>query len=116
LPYLAYVLANAQTGTLISRHGAVPVRVPEPARFAIHKLLVSRLRTNTLVKSQKDVRQASVLLAMLGEHRTGDIEDACAALPRSARALVRRTLPEVEALMRGAHEAGFEELQTNLAS
>ncbi|CAB3781920.1 hypothetical protein LMG28614_01320 [Paraburkholderia ultramafica] len=116
LPYLAYVLANAQTGTLISRHGAVPVRVPEPSRFAIHKLLVSRLRTNTLVKSQKDVRQASVLLAMLGEHRSGDIEDACAALPRSARVLVRRTLPEVEALMRDAHEAGFEELQTSLAS
>ncbi|WMY06704.1 GSU2403 family nucleotidyltransferase fold protein [Paraburkholderia phenoliruptrix] len=115
LPYLAYLLGKAQTGTLISRHGAVPVRVPEPARFAIHKLLVSRLRTNTLVKSQKDVRQASVLLAMLGEHRTGDIEDACAELPRSARALVRRALPEVEALMREAHEAGLAELESGLA-
>ncbi|WP_234475663.1 GSU2403 family nucleotidyltransferase fold protein [Paraburkholderia nemoris] len=115
LPYLAYLLGRSQAGTLVSRHGAVPVRVPDAARFAIHKLLVSRLRTNTLVKSQKDVRQASVLLAMLGEHRTGDIEDACAELPRSARALVRRTLPEVEALMRDAHEAALEELATSLS-
>ncbi|HZZ04283.1 GSU2403 family nucleotidyltransferase fold protein [Paraburkholderia sp.] len=30
-----------------SIHGVVPVRVPDAARFAIHKLLVSRLRTNT---------------------------------------------------------------------
>lgn len=115
LPYLAYLLGQAQTGTLISRHGAVPVRVPDPARFAIHKLLVSRLRTHTVIKSRKDVRQACVLLAMLGEHRTGEIEDACAELPRSSRALVRRSLPEVEELMLTHHEAGFDELSTSLA-
>ena len=39
---------------------------------------MSRLRTNMLVKSQKDIQQACVLLAMLGEHRSGDIELACA--------------------------------------
>jgi hypothetical protein len=116
LPFLAYLLGRSQMGTLISRHGAVPVRVPDAARFAIHKLLVSRLRTHTLVKSQKDVRQAAVLLAMLGEHRTGDIEDACAELPASARALVRRTLPEVDTLMRESHESGLEELQASLAA
>jgi hypothetical protein len=114
LPYLAYLLGKAQMGTLLSRHGAVPVRVPVPARFAVHKLLVSRLRTNTLLKSQKDVRQACVLLAMLGEHRTGDIEDACAELPQSARALVRRTLPEVGKIMRADHAAGLDELETSL--
>ena len=50
LPYLAYLLGQSYMGTLLSRHGAVPVRVPEPARFAIHKILVSRLRTNILAK------------------------------------------------------------------
>ncbi|WP_259460555.1 hypothetical protein [Paraburkholderia sp. BL23I1N1] len=43
---------------------------------------MSRLRTRTLIKLQKDVR---------------------------------RTLPEVEALMRDAHEAGLEELATSLS-
>jgi hypothetical protein len=115
LPYLAFLLGKSQMGTLISRHGAVPVRVPDPARFAIHKLLVSRLRTNMFVKSQKDVQQASVLLAMLGEHRSGDIEDACADLPASARALVRRALPDVQRLLE-AHEGALDELEAGIGA
>lgn len=105
LPYLAYLLGESQMATLISRHGAVPVRVPSPARFAIHKLLVSRLRTSMLVKSGKDVQQACVLLAMLGEHRTGDIEDACAALPRSSRACSPRTAGSAPASGTGARRS-----------
>jgi hypothetical protein len=114
LPYLAYLLGQPHMGTLLSRHGAVPVRVPEPARFAIHKILVSRLRTNILVKSQKDIQQACVLLAMLGEHRTGEIELACADLPRSARPMVRRALPEVRRALEG-HPGAFAELEEGLS-
>lgn len=113
MPYLAYLLGQSHMGTLISRHGAVPVRVPDPARFAIHKILVSRLRTNMLVKSQKDVQQACVVLAMLGEHRSGDIELACADLPRSARQTVRRALPDVRRTL-GAHEGALAELEEGL--
>jgi hypothetical protein len=113
LPYLAYLLGQSHMGTLLSRHGAVPVRVPEPARFAIHKILVSRLRTNMLVKSQKDVQQACVLLAMLGEHRSGDIELACADLPRSARPLVHRALPDVRREL-DAHDGALAELEEGL--
>lgn len=113
MPYLAYLLGQSHMGTLISRHGAVPVRVPDPARFAIHKILVSRLRTNMLIKSQKDVQQACVLLAMLGEHRSGDIELACSDLPKSARALVRRALPEVQRTLE-AHEGALAEFEEGL--
>jgi len=115
LPYLAYLLGESQMATLISRHGAVSVRVPTPGRFAIHKLLVSRLRTNMLTKSQKDVHQACVLLAAMGEHRSGEIEDACAALPKSSRRAARRALPEVRALMEQRHEGALSELETSLA-
>lgn len=115
LPYLAYLLGQSQMGTLLSRHGAVPVRVPDAARFAIHKLLVSRLRTNMIVKSQKDVQQASVLLAMLGDHRTGDIEAACEDLPASARSRLRRALPEVRRLLE-AHEGALGELEAGIGA
>ncbi|WP_028227926.1 GSU2403 family nucleotidyltransferase fold protein [Paraburkholderia ferrariae] len=115
LPYLAYLLGQSQMGTLLSRHGAVPVRVPDPARFAIHKILVSRLRTNMLLKSQKDVQQACVLLAMLGEHRSGDIEAACADLPASARTLVRRALPEVRRVLH-AHEGALDEFESGVGA
>jgi hypothetical protein len=115
MPYLAYLLGQSHMGTVISRHGAVPVRVPDPARFAIHKILVSRLRTNMLVKSQKDIQQACVLLAMLGEHRSGDIEVACADLPKSARALVRRALPDVRRTL-ASHEGALAELEESLGA
>ncbi len=77
-------------------------------------LLVSRLRTNMSIKSQKDVRQACVLLAVLREQRSGNIEDACAALPKSSRQLMRRVLPEVRKLMQQAHEGALEELEASL--
>ena len=115
MPYLAYLLGQSHMGTLLSRHGAVPVRVPDPARFAIHKILVSRLRTNMLVKSQKDVQQACVMLAMLGEHRSGDIELACSNLPRSARAMVRRALPEVRRMLE-AHEGALFEFEESIGA
>lgn len=113
MPYLAYLLGQSHMGTLLSRHGAVPVRVPDPARFAIHKILVSRLRTNMLVKSQKDIQQACVLLAMLGEHRSGDIELACADFPRSARTMIRRALPDVRRALE-AHDGALAELEEGL--
>ncbi|WP_322045250.1 GSU2403 family nucleotidyltransferase fold protein [Paraburkholderia sp. J67] len=113
MPYLAYLLGQSYMGTVISRHGAVPVRVPDPARFAIHKILVSRLRTNMLIKSQKDIQQACVLLAMLGEHRSGDIEQACSELPKSLRAQVRRALTDVRRMLE-AHEGALAELEDGL--
>ncbi|WP_233886997.1 GSU2403 family nucleotidyltransferase fold protein [Paraburkholderia flagellata] len=113
MPYLAYLLGQSHMGTLLSRHGAVPVRVPDPARFAIHKILVSRLRTNMLVKSQKDIEQACVLLAMLGEHRSGDIELACTDFPRSARTMIRRALPDVRRALE-AHDGALAELEEGL--
>lgn len=96
LPYLSYLLEESFMSTLISRHGAVPVRVPDPARFALHKLLVAALRVNERDKIRKDIHQAAVLLLMLAEHQPGDIEDALAALPKSARAHARKRLPDLQ--------------------
>ncbi|MCO4876585.1 nucleotidyltransferase domain-containing protein [Paraburkholderia caribensis] len=68
LPYLTYSLGTSQNGVLLSRHGAAPVRVPDANRFAVHKLLVSQLRTNDSTKSLKDLKQAAVVIGFLGEH------------------------------------------------
>jgi hypothetical protein len=51
---------------------------------------------------------------MLGEHRTGEIELACADLPRSARPMVRRALPEVRSVLEG-HAGAFAELEEGLS-
>jgi hypothetical protein len=85
LPYLGYLLAESQPGVMLAREGCCAVRVPVPERFAVHKILVSRLRAGREAKSDKDVLQASVLAAALADTHPGALEGAVAALPPRAR-------------------------------
>ena len=53
---------------------AVLVRIPDPARFAVHKLLVASNRDHRhAVKATKDRNQAAYLMAYLEQERPGDI-------------------------------------------
>jgi hypothetical protein len=85
LPFLSYVLGQTQMSTVLAREGCCPVRIPVAERFAVHKLVVSQLRTNRDAKTEKDIFQASVILAALGEKYPGAIEAAVMDLPISAR-------------------------------
>jgi hypothetical protein len=109
LPYLAYLLRDAQMSTLLAREGCCPIRVPLPERFALHKLVVSQLRSNRDAKSGKDIVQASAVIDALGESFPGAIESAFRALPKSAHAHLLKTLPLVQRQLRGSAR-GFEEL------
>lgn len=108
LPYLSYVLGQTQMATLIAREGCCPVRVPVSERFAIHKLVVSQLRTNRDAKTGKDIFQASVLLAALGEKYPGAIGSAVSDLPVSARKYLVKASAEALELMQGHPRAGDE--------
>ena len=85
LPYLGYLLAESQLAMVMAREGCCTVRVPLPERFAVHKLIVSRLRVGREAKSGKDVLQACVLCAALAENHPGAIEAAVARIPKRAR-------------------------------
>jgi hypothetical protein len=62
------------------------VNVPEPARFAWHKLWTARERPSTEhVRSSKDLRQAGLLLEVLERERPGDLERAWASVEDPAR-------------------------------
>lgn len=110
LPYLAYLLGQTQIATLISREGCCPVRIPVAERFAVHKLLVSQLRPHRDAKSEKDIFQAAVILAVLGEKFPGAIEIAVLDTPRSARRHLVNTLEPVLALMH-EHPRAAEEFE-----
>src|SRR5260221_256880 len=84
LPFLEYLLAESQRAVVLAREGCCAVRVPLAERFAVHKLVVSRLRVERGAKSAKDVLQAAVLAAILGESQSGALETAVKALPRRA--------------------------------
>jgi len=92
LPYLAYLLGASQETPVLSSHGGVMVRVPVPERYAIHKLIVSQLRSKTSSKPEKDLRQAATLIDALVERFPGAVEDALRAVPKSSvRHIVRAT-------------------------
>lgn len=109
LPYLGYLLAESQIGMAMARESCCKVRVPLPERFAVHKLVVSRLRTGRNTKARKDVEQACVLLAALDDHG-GAIEAAVAALPRRAKKHLRAALDQVRAVIEESAPRAWREL------
>jgi hypothetical protein len=76
LPFQEYL--TEQTFEAIALHGAgVRVRIPTPARYAAHKLIVSQRRGKRNPKSAKDLQQARSLIDALNYLGNEDeIEDA----------------------------------------
>ncbi|MBI3898418.1 MAG: hypothetical protein HY308_08995 [Gammaproteobacteria bacterium] len=110
LPYLSYLLTESQSATLLAREGCCVVRVPLPERFAIHKLIVSRLRTGRQSKSDKDVFQACVLCAALAESHPGAIESAVAGIPPRAKKYFKTAVVSAQRFLEQAHPRAWEEL------
>jgi hypothetical protein len=85
LPFFDYLLATSMQGVVLARDRVVPVRVPNPARYCLHKLIVAALRVPTsAAKADKDLAQAAVLAAALQEKFEGDLVDAAAKIPPKA--------------------------------
>ena len=73
-------------------------------------MLVSQLRTNREAKSDKDLYQAAVLVAALGDLYPGAIEAAVGDAPVSARRHLQKALPLVMAHLE-EHPRAAEELE-----
>lgn len=75
LDFLLYQEINA-----VALHGAgVPINVPTPERYGLHKLLVAQMRKaipRSQEKARKDLDQASALIRVLAHYRPGDLADA----------------------------------------
>ena len=66
LRFLDFLIHDPEPAVIL--HGAgIHVQVPAPARYAIHKLIVSQRRPDGAAKRDKDLRQASALLEVLGQ-------------------------------------------------
>jgi hypothetical protein len=78
LRYLDFLLF--QEVNAVALHGAgVPINVPDPARFALHKLIVAQLRhqgvARSAAKAKKDLQQAQALIGVLASQRPDDLKD-----------------------------------------
>jgi hypothetical protein len=91
-PYLGLLLDKAEPAAVIGSRGAILVNTPEPARFALHRLLLPR--------SDDDVREAGALLELLAQQRPRDLRAARDALEShgaAARKLLRDGLRKLGA-------------------
>ncbi|MCE1172019.1 MAG: hypothetical protein LWW84_11970, partial [Azovibrio sp.] len=83
LRYMDYLLEGPIVRGLLVGQYAIPANFPDPARFAIHKLIVAQERAAGFqTKVQKDVTQAMALVEALIEiGRDYELQEALAALP-----------------------------------
>ena len=74
LRFLEFILEDVHQAVVLSALGAALVNVPDPARFALHKLLVfAERRRHDASKALKDLRQAAALLEVLARFREEDV-------------------------------------------
>lgn len=109
VPNLNYLAAEAHEATVISTHGVAAVRVPPAARFAWHKLIAAQLRAARSPKISKDLQQAAVLIAALGELQPGALTAAYERIPVAMRKHVRAGLRQIEARL-ASHPRAWDEV------
>ncbi len=76
LRFLDYLIKDPVDAVVVSGRGVL-VNIPQPARYAIHKLVLSNRRPARLqLKAVKDLEQAACLLEILSLDRPGDLYPA----------------------------------------
>jgi hypothetical protein len=90
LPYLNYLLHEPIRSIVVGKDRLVPVALPQPGRYCVHKLAVSALRAPGSSKADKDVLQAAVLAAVLAATREFELEEAVDEANRTLRQKARR--------------------------
>lgn len=99
LPFMEYLLEGVEQAVVFAGDAAVLVSVPQPARYALHKLIVFGERAGTYAaKSAKDLQQAGTLLLRLKESRKSDIDRAWKDLTSRGRGWRSRARQGMRAL------------------
>ncbi|WP_306253721.1 GSU2403 family nucleotidyltransferase fold protein [Parvularcula sp. IMCC14364] len=79
LRHLDYVLRDPVDAAALTRHGTL-ISVPQPARYAVHKLIVATMRHesgDSAAKARKDIQQAGILIdALVKTRRSDELRDA----------------------------------------
>ncbi len=97
LDYLDYLIENVQSAVMLHGVGTL-VKLPDPARFAFHKLAVSQLRPAALkTKADKDLQQALSLFEVL-------LEDSPGLLLLAAEAITNRRDLFAQFVLQGAKQ------------
>jgi hypothetical protein len=104
VPLLDFLLEDAIETVVLGPNHVVPVRVPTPERFVVHKLMSSQQRKADRAKARKDLEQAAVLAAVLTEDSPGSLQAAFRALPAAGRPDAKRGARAAAKILAGSHD------------
>jgi hypothetical protein len=105
IPLLDFLIADPIDAVAVSSNHIIPVRVPSPERFALHKIYSSQSRSRGgSGKVGKDLDQAAVLAAAIEEQTPGRLVDAFKAMPKSGKSAVKRGASAVIKLLDDSQE------------
>lgn len=77
LKFMEFSLQDIQQTVVMSKNGAVLVNIPNPARYALHKLIIAGERGGAFAtKVRKDLWQAAALLTYLVDHDSRSLGEA----------------------------------------
>jgi hypothetical protein len=99
LQHLRWLIENPVPAVALWGAG-VAVRVPQPARLAVHKLMVAQRRGHDRIKRQKDLDQADAMMTALRANDPFALEDAIDEARAQGKAWskeIDRSLAELEA-------------------
>jgi len=101
IPLLDFLVAEPIDAVVLSPNQVIPVRVPAPERFALHKLFSSQSRKTGRDKVRKDLEQAALLAVVIEEETPGRIGDAFRRAPAESKAAFRRGAAAAARLLHG---------------
>lgn len=106
LPFLDFLITRPVRGAIIDG-GGILVNIPDPARMAFHKLIISGERVTIMhTKREKDLRQAAQTFSILIEERPGDIRMVWEEVQLRGKGWVRRVNQGISGLSKIDSEAG----------
>jgi hypothetical protein len=112
LRYMDYLIADGLfPGLLVGSYG-IPVTLPDPARFAIHKLVIAQERATAFqTKVEKDIAQATeVINALVEVGREESLRDAIKALAKAPNGSPMQQLAKSVERMHGPARVAIDRL------
>ncbi len=103
IPYLDFLIEEPLDTVVLSPNQVIPVKVPAPERFVLHKLFSAQSRRSDPGKIRKDREQAAIIAAALEEEIPGRLLEAWKDFPRAAKSVTKRGARATGKILAGAH-------------
>jgi hypothetical protein len=101
-PLLEFLVREPIDGVVLSPNQVIPVKLPSPEHFVLHKLYASQSRSDR-ARTPKDLEQAALLAAVLEEDMPGRLLAAFRYMPTSGKPATRRGAKAAARRLAGLH-------------